>query len=396
MGRGPGTRNPYTPDSGAQPPALTGREVELEHFREIVTQVSLGGTEKHLLMTGLRGVGKTVLLNVFEEICAENGWHGEVNEVSEQTDLGPFIAREARRALLAMSALRRAGDAVKKALRVVKGFSATVGEVSLEFDVDAIPGKADSGDLATDLRDLFLEVGTAAKASDSAFALVLDEVHNVERSEFEALIIGLHRAKQKRLPIAFVGAGLPLLPELTHEAKSYAERMFRFRRIGPLEPSDASDALTQPAEEQGVAWEPSAVDEVLRLSEGYPYFIQEYGRHAWRLGTSTTIMREQVDDVVPVVRAFLDDSFFEQRVAGANRQQLAYMSALASLGDSPQRSGDVAKAMGRSVQAASKVRDALMRQSRVYAPEYGHVAFTVPQCADYLRRHYPLASLIGE
>ena len=189
---------------------------------------------------------------------------------------------------------------------------------------------------------------------------------------------------------------MPGITALTREAKTYAERMFRFRRIGPLEPNDASDALTQPAEEQGVAWEPSAVDEVLRLSEGYPYFIQEYGRHAWRLGTSTTITREQVDDVVPVVRAFLDDSFFEQRVAGANRQQLAYMSALASLGDSPQRSGDVAKAMGRSVQAASKIRDALMRQSRVYAPEYGHVAFTVPQCADYLRRHHPLANLMGE
>jgi hypothetical protein len=160
MGRGPGTRNPYTPDS---PPALTGREVELEHFREIVTQVSLGGTEKHLLMTGLRGVGKTVLLNVFEEMCVENGWHGEVNEISMETELGPFIARETRRALLAMSALRRAGDAVKNALRVVKGFSLSVGEVSLEFDVDAIPGKADSGDLATDLRDLFLEVGAAAR-----------------------------------------------------------------------------------------------------------------------------------------------------------------------------------------------------------------------------------------
>lgn len=396
MGRGPGTRNPYTPDSGAQPPALTGREIELEHFREIVTQVSLGGTEKHLLMTGLRGVGKTVLLNVFEEMCAENGWHGEVNEISVETKLGPFIARESRRALLAMSAMRRAGDAVKNALRVVKGFSLSVGEVTLEFDVDAIPGKADSGDLPTDLRDLFLEVGAAARACDGAFALILDEVHNLERSDFEALIIGLHRAKQKSLPISFVGAGLPLLPELTHEAKTYAERMFRFRSIGPLAPADAGAALREPAEEQGVSWDAAAVDEVLRLSEGYPYFIQEYGRHAWRLGSSATITRAQVEDVVSVVRAFLDDSFFEQRVAGANRQQLTYMSALASLGDQPQRSGDVAEAMGRSVQAASKVREALMRQSRVYSPEYGWVAFTVPQCADYLRRHHPLERLLGD
>jgi hypothetical protein len=367
----------------------------LEHFREIVTQVSLGGTEKHLLMTGLRGVGKTVLLNVFEEICAENGWHGEVNEISAETQLGPFIARETRRALLAMSALRRAGDAVRHALRVVKGFSLSVGEVSLEFDVDAIPGKADSGDLPTDLRDLLLEVGAAAEACDAAFALVLDEVHNFDRLEFEALIIGLHRAKQKNLPIAFVGAGLPLLPELTREAKTYAERMFRFRRIGPLEPDDAGAALSEPAEEQGVSWEAAAVNQVLRLSEGYPYFIQEYGRHVWRLGTSTTITRGQVDGAVPVVQAFLDDSFFEQRVAGANRRQLVYMSALASLGDEPQRSGDVAQAMGRSVQATSKIRDALMRQSRVYSPEYGYVAFTVPQCADYLRRHHPLEELLG-
>jgi hypothetical protein len=394
MARGPGTRNPYTPDSGAQPPALTGREVELEHFREIVTQVSLGGTEKHLLMTGLRGVGKTVLLNVFEQVCAENAWHGEVNEISEETQLGPFIARETRRALLAMSALRRAGDTVRNALRVLKGFSVSVGEVTLALDVDAIPGKADSGELATDLRDLFLEVGKAARECNSAFALILDEVHNLRRTDFEALIIGLHRAKQKKLPIAFVGAGLPLLPELTREAKTYAERMFRFRKIGPLEANDASAALTQPAEEQGVFWEKAAVEEVVRLSEGYPYFLQEYGRHAWRLGTTATITRDQVADVVPVVRAFLDDSFFEQRVAGANRQQLVYMSALASLGDQPQRSGDVASAMGRSVQAASKIRDALMRQSRVYSPEYGYVAFTVPHCADYVRRHHPLQEML--
>ena len=187
-------------------------------------------------------------------------------------------------ALLAMSALKRAGDAVKKALRVVKGFSISVGEVGLQFDVDAIPGKADSGNLPTDLRDLFLEVGTAAAACNTGFALILDEVHNVEPNAFEALIMGLHRAKQKNLPISFAGAGLPLLPELTHEAKTYAERMFRFRKVGALNAEDAASALTEPAREQGVSWQTSAVEEVLRLSEGYPYFLQEYGRHVWRLG----------------------------------------------------------------------------------------------------------------
>lgn len=375
---------------------MTGREVELEHFRETVTQVSLGGTEKHFLMTGLRGVGKTVLLNVFEEMCVENAWQGEVNEISVETQLGPFIAREARRALLAMSALKRAGDAVKRALRVVKGFSVSVGEVTLQFDVDAIPGKGDSGDLPTDLRDLFLEVGAAARACGTGFALVLDEVHNLNRAEFEALIVGLHRAKQKKLPISFVGAGLPLLPELTHQAKTYAERMFRFRKVGPLGLADARAALTEPAEAQGVLWEEAAIDEVLRLSEGYPYFIQEYGRHAWRLGSSEIISQAQVDDVATVVQAFLDDSFFEQRVAGANRQQMTYMSALASLGDEAQRSGEIANVMHRSVQSASKIRDALMRESRVYSPEYGYVAFTVPQCADYMRRRHPLRPLLQE
>lgn len=389
MPRAGETRNPYTPDMGARPPFLAGREPELGYLRELLDQLSHGGTQKHLVITGLRGVGKTVLLNEFESLCEAGGWHGEAREVSEESRIADLVARSARRALVEMSSTRRAGDAVRRALGALKAFTITVGDVAFNLDVAALEGVADSGDLAEDMRDLLVEVGLAADEHGSGFALILDEMQNLSRSDLGALIVGLHRAKQKGYPVALVGGGLPLLPELTAEAKSYAERGFEFRSVGPLDGVASRAALEEPAGEHGVRWQSAALERVVTATEGYPYFLQEYGRAAWKVGGGQTISLEDVDAAEPIARDYLDENFFSQRIGRLPAAEGRYMAAVASLGDGPQRTADVAAALGKELQAVSVMRDRLIRSALLYAPRRGQVDFTVPRCADYIRRRMP-------
>lgn len=383
-------RNPYTPDMGARPPFLAGRDRELEYFDELIRQLTAGGTQKHLILIGLRGVGKTVLLNEFEARCNEAGWPGETRELVAGSSLAHLVAKAARKALLEMSASRRAGDAVRRGLRALKAFTLTIDDVTFRFDGDPLEGVADSGDLAEDLRDLMVEVGLAAQAHGGGFALILDEMQNLSRSDLEILIVGLHRAKQKGLPVALVGGGLPLLPELTGEAKSYAERGFEFRRIGPLDRSAAIAALAEPALNQGVHWDLAAATRVAELAEGYPYFLQEYGREIWKIRRGSNIDIKQVEAAEPIVLEYLDDNFFSQRIGKLPSSERRYMSALAALGDGPQRSADVASSLGKTLREVSSLRDRLIKAGLLYAPKRGEVDFTVPLCADYIRRHpYP-------
>lgn len=378
--------NPYTPDMGARPPFLAGRDFELAYFEELIRQLGAGGTQKHLILTGLRGVGKTVLLNEFESSCEVAGWPGEVRELTEGSRISGLLVRAARKALMEMSATRRAGEAVRRALAVLKSFTMTVGDVTFRFDVDALEGVADSGDLAEDTRDLLAEVGLAAKAHGVGFALVLDEMQNISQADLEALIVGLHRAKQRNLPVALVGGGLPLLPELTGEAKSYAERGFEFRTIGALDRPAAVAALEQPAKGLGVEWEPGAADLVVDRTLGYPYFLQEYGRAIWRIAERDSIGVQEVEAAECIVLEYLDENFFSQRIGKLPGGERRYMTAIASLGDGPQPTARVAAALGKTQQELSATRYRLIRSSLIYAPRRGEVDFTVPLCADYIRR----------
>lgn len=390
MPRGRNTRNPYTPDSGVTPPALTGRDQELQHLESIVTQVSNGGSERHVLITGLRGVGKTVLLNEFEAMCAEAGWYANTKEVGRTTPLIALIMRVTRTALLSIDSKKRAGDKVRGALRALKSFELTfAGVATLKIEVDAAPGVADSGILAEDLRDLIIAVGQAAEAAGVGFALILDELQNASKDEYEALIMALHRAKQKALPVVFVGGGLPLLPALTTDAKSYAERMFVFPKLGALSPAAARSALVLPAERQGVRWDEDAVERVLEISEGYPFFLQEYGRHVWSQDDGQTITHEDVEAAQDVVEAVLDEEFYENRIGKLTPSERRYVSALAQLGDGPQQVSAIADLLGRTTTSLSPLRDDLMRGATIYSPRRGHVDFTVPHCARFVRRHYP-------
>jgi hypothetical protein len=371
---------------GARPPFLAGRDPELACFDELLGQLGAGGTHKHLVFTGLRGVGKTVLLNEFEGRCEAAGWVGEVRELSADSRIGHIVAKSARKALMEMSAGRRAGAALRRALGALKAFALTLGDLTLRFDVDALEGVADSGDLSEDLRDLLVEVGNAARESNSGFALILDELQNLSRPDMAALIVGLHRAKQKNLPVALVGGGLPLLPELTGEAKSYAERGFEFRRLGALDATAAAAALAEPARERGVAWADDAVERVILLTEGYPYFLQEYGRAVWRIGSGESIRLHEVEAAEPIAREYLDQNFFSQRIGKLPTAERAYVEALASCGDGPQRTADVARAMGKSQASVSALRQRLLEAGLIFAPRRSFVDFTVPRCADYVRR----------
>jgi hypothetical protein len=394
MGRGDRTHNPYTPDSGVRPPALTGRERELDHLKNIVSQLRAGGTEQHVLITGLRGVGKTVLLNEFEDMCAEAGWPAETREVGRNSSIATLLGHAARRAMLQMSAQKRAGERLRQALRVLKAFEVTLpGDVSFTLDVDAAVGHADSGDLVEDMRDVLSAVGQASAEAGLGFALILDEVQNLRRDDYEALIMALHRSKQRSLPVAFVGAGLPLIPKLTAQAKSYAERMFAYPAIGALAGPDARDALILPALGQGVRWDEPALAQVLAYTDGYPYFLQEYGRRAWAQGEGSRITAEDTETALVIVEDDLDENFFEGRIGRLTDSEKLYAAAIAELGDGPQSSAAVAHRLGRTQKTASPQRDVLIDNAVIYAPRHGFVDFTVPHCAAFIRRRYPLATL---
>jgi hypothetical protein len=383
--------NPYNPGAGTRPPALVGREAEIDAMDVTLQRLLRGTNGQSQLLTGLRGVGKTVLLNEFEESAVAHGYFHEHIEVSEDGVLAPAIAAALRRVLLSMDAKRRIGDAVQRALGVLKAFTLRIPNgPELSIDVDAVYGPADSGDLGADLAGLFVELGQVAKAHRTGILLTMDELHYVDLSTFTALIVGLHRASQLSLPITVAGAGLPTLAALTGDAKTYAERMFTFPRIGSLTDGQAAEALQVPAADEGVEWTDQAVSRVLEVTRCFPYFLQEFGKRAWDAADGPD--RITGDDVVrsiPVAMAGLDDGFFRVRTGSTTRSERAYLRAMAELGPGPVRSAEVAAVLQKSPSAVSTVRDGLIRRALVYSPSWGEIAYTVPLFDQYMKRWMP-------
>ena len=388
-------RNPYSPGAGTRPPALVGREREIEAMDVALQRVLMGRAGRGQILTGLRGVGKTVLLNEFEHLAGRQVdgrelFHEHV-EVSEEGRLAPLLVGAFRRLLLAMQAKKRLGEYVTRALGVLKAFSLRLPDgAEIRIDVEAVHGPADSGDLASDLAGLFVEVGQVARDSKSGVLLTLDELHYVDLATYTALVVGLHRATQLNLPIVVAGAGLPSLATLTGEAKTYAERMFTFPRIGSLSMDLAIEALTAPASDEGVVWEEGALALVLQVTECFPYFLQEFGKAAWDVADGPdAITRDDVERSLPLARAELDDGFFRVRATRANDGERLYLRAMAELGRGAVRTGDVAELLGTRVQALAPVRAALIKRGVVYSPRRGEIEFTVPMFGDYMKRSVP-------
>jgi hypothetical protein len=390
-------RNPYSPGAGTRPPALVGRDREIDSMDVALQRLRLGRDARSQMLTGLRGVGKTVLLNEFELIAGGRGYFHEHLEVSEDGILARGLVAAFRRVLLAMDAKRRIGERVRRALGILKAFSlrfSTTG-VEVTIDVDPIPGPADSGDLASDLAALFVELGEVARDHDSGVFVTIDELHYVDRLTLTALIVGLHRAAQLRLPIAVAGAGLPSLATVTGEAKTYAERLFVFSRVDSLTEQLAVEALTTPAADEGVAWDGAGLERIIDITCCFPYFLQAFGKTAWDVADGPDrITEEDVERSLPLAVAELDDGFFRVRAERTNDTERSYLRAMAELGPGPVRSADVARLLGRTTNSLAPARDQLIKRALCYAPRFGEIDFTVPLFDEFIKRWRP-ATPIG-
>jgi hypothetical protein len=348
-----------------------------------------GLPQQSMIITGLRGVGKTVLLGAFREIADDHGWVTLDTEITKNTAFASRLSRLTRQGLLRLSAAERWRERARRAASVLKSFSVTFdpdGSVAVGLDSDPLQGQADSGDLSEDLTDLLLALGEAVKESGRGVVFLFDEMQYLAVEELEALISALHKTVQRGLPVTLVGAGLPQIPALAGEAKSYSERLFTFPRIGELGHEDAVKALTIPAEEKGVHYDAAAVDHIVRYTEGYPYFLQEYGSVVWDYSPESPIALQYALSAQPLVEDQLDESFFRVRVERATPVERQYMRAMAECGPGPRTAGEVAERLGKTPQQVAPTRARLVEKGLLYAPQYGSAAFTVPQFDRFLLR----------
>ena len=393
-------KNPYAPGAGTKPPALVGRDAQIESFDILLERLENGYAEQSMIITGLRGVGKTVLLDVFREKAEARNWATVEWEVVKNAPFGPNMSFQVRRALLQIAPKARWTELARRAASILKSFTLTFnpdGAVTAGLNVEVIPGAGDSGILAEDLTDLFVALGGAAREQGTGVVFLLDEVQYLKSTELEALIMALHKCTRRSLPITLIGAGFPQIPRLAGEAKSYSERLFRFPNIGELGPDeDARNALVLPAETLGVQYDPGAVDFVVEYTQGYPYFLQEYGRFLWDEASDSPIRRMDAEQVLPLVEAKLDESFFRVRAERTTELELRYLYAMAELGPDPHRAIEVAKGIRRTTEQAGPIRSRLIEKGLLYTPGHGYAAFTVPQFDRYmLRRHSSLAGQEG-
>ena len=380
--------NPYTPGAGRKPPLLAGRDRELEEFALLLARLGEGRYERSRLYSGLRGVGKTVLLLELDVLAREAGWATtDLHEVGSQPDFRVTFGRMAAQLLRSMSRRERLRDRAQRALAVVKAFTATVpGGVSLRLDIEPTAGVADSGDPEEDLAELLVVIGEVAREGRIGTLFLLDEMQNLDQLSLAAICMAFHRVSQRDLPVALVGAGLPVLPQRLFEAKPYASRLFAYNQVDRLTESASRAALTGPAERLGVTLEPDAVATVLASTRGYPYFIQEFGRILWNETEASPIRESDVAEVGEQVDASLAGEFFEPHFKLATEAQQRYLMAMADLGAGPYRSAAINDRLGhRSPGGSSKERQALIAKELIWSPRRGEVDFTIARFAEFIR-----------
>lgn len=382
--------NPYAPGAGSPPPELAGRDELRDVVRIAIERTRRGLPAKSLVLVGLRGVGKTVLLERLREDAEATGVQSVALEAPEERSLPGLLAPELRLVLLRLSRHAQAKALARRGLRALAGFAngmrVKYHDIDVVLDIDPEPGLADNGDLEHDLYALLEQIGNAARKASTAVVLFVDEMQYVAQRELAALIMALHRCAQRRLPVILVGAGLPQLRGLLGKAKSYAERLFEFAQIGPLPDSAARVALVKPAESLGVLFEPAAVERLLHETRGYPYFLQEWGKHSWDVATRSPISEMDVCQAGALATAALDKSFFLVRFDRLTTGEKRYLRAMAELGPGPHRSGDIAAQLSRRVTELGPIRNQLLAKGMIYSPGHGDTAFTVPLFDQFMRR----------
>lgn len=384
--------NPFSPGAGSPPPELAGRAKILEQARVTLGRIKAGRPERSQLFIGLRGVGKTVMLNKIREMAEEMGYRPVFIEAHENKSLPALLLPPLRQLLISLDRMATVSEKAKRGLRVLKSFFNGVKvkyqDIEIGIDVDPEDGTADSGDLEADLSALFLALGEAALDRRTAVALIVDELQYLSEEELSALIMAMHQISQRQLPVVLVGAGLPQLVALAGRAKS-AERLFQFPELGPLQPEDAAAALQEPVMEANVRFTEEALEEVIAQTQGYPYFLQEWGYQAWNIADQSPIEIDEVRKATDESIKRLDANFFRVRFDRLTPREKEYLRALADLGEGPQRSGDVADRLGVRVQSIAPVRNNLIKKGMIYSPSHGDTAFTVPLFGGFMKRIMP-------
>ena len=385
--------NPYAPGAGTPPPELAGRDVIRENARIAIARIILGRPSKSILMVGLRGVGKTVLLDRIRQEAEARGVVALRIEAPENRSLPATLAPQLRTALLKLSNREAAKQLANRALRGLAGFVRALKvkyqDIEVGLDFDAEPGLADNGDLESDLQELFQPVGAAAKEAKTCVALFVDELQYVKEDELAALITALHRTSQQQLPVVMLGAGIPQVRGRMGKTKSYAERLFELPEIGPLTPEDARLAIAKPANDQGVKIEADALDAIISQTQCYPYFLQEWGKHVWDVAEVTPITTSNVEVASEHTISALDESFFLVRLDRLTPSERRYVRAMAQLGAGPHRSGDIANELDRAVSSLAPTRSQLINKGMIWSPRHGDTAFTVPMFDDFMLRIMP-------
>lgn len=385
--------NPFSPGAGNQPPELAGRSELLYKVEVLLARVKAGRSEQSMFMVGLRGVGKTVLLNRVREMAEEQGYQALLIEAHESKSLPLLLLPPLRQVLFALDRMQNISQKVKRGLRVLRSFIGGVklkmGDAEFGLDIDPETGSADSGDLEADLAELFVAVGEAAADRGKAVAIIVDELQYMTEVEMSALIMAIHRVSQRNLPLVLIGAGLPQLVGLAGKSKSYAERLFIYPEVGALSLQDASLALQGPVSTQGVAFTTEALAEIFRVTQGYPYFLQEWGYQSWNMAQQSPIDLPLIKRTTIASTIRLDESFFRVRFDRLTPREKDYLSALAEMGAGNQRSGGVAERLGVKVQTIAPLRSSLIKKGMIYSPAHGDTAFTVPMFDDFMLRTMP-------
>lgn len=383
-------RNPFAPGAGSRPPELAGREAILEDANTAIQRALLGRQTRSQMLLGLRGVGKTVLLNKIEEMAEAAGHLTSSIEAPEGRALNELLVPKINQVLRKLSMAENAKAKAHQALRALRSFASafklSYGDASISVDPEV--GVADSGDMEADLPELFIRIGEAAKAASKAWTLLIDEVQYLRSDDLAALIVALHKANQRDLPILFFGAGLPQVAALSGDAKSYAERLFHYPAVGPLADVDAEIAIRQPIEDEGQGIDADAIKEVITRTKGYPYFLQEWGYQCWNLAEGPRIRLTDASRAAAEATRRLDEGFFKVRFDRLTPKEREYVIAMAQLGPGPYRSADVAEALNETHQSLGPRRAQIISKGMIYSPSHGDIAFTVPMFNEYLVRNY--------
>ena len=344
-------------------------------------------------MVGLRGVGKTVLLDKIRDSAESRGCYTLRVEAPEARSLPALLAPQLRLILLKLGRIEGAKALAERGLRALAGFAKALkfryGDIEVGLDVEPEPGLADNGDLEQDLSTLLEALGKATQKADAALVMFIDELQYVKEEQLAILISALHRCAQRQLPVTLLGAGLPQLRARIGRAKSYAERLFEFPEVGALDETSAAAAIVRPAQQQGVTLDPAAVAEIIRQTKGYPYFLQEWSKHAWDCADKSPITLSHVNAASAIALAALDDNFFRVRFERLTPSDKTYLRAMADLGAGLHRSGDIADHLGRNVRSVAPTRNKLIKNGMIWSPSHGDTAFTVPLFDKFMQRIMP-------